>query len=262
MNTIDLSDQSIEPNFVDDQESLQTSARDSHQMAGSDDGDNPNCNFTNMADGLGGPVWTNGTDANVGDIYEYPANSGHFWQSTTSGPTAQPESSGKWIGPCSCEEIAEESGINWDANTAYNPWQILEYNAGIWIVQDAGTTAGDVPEEGTDIWVLCATSCFSIVNVSTMVWETSSLVTEGEIYEYPANSGHYYTVVGVGMYNQTVGEPGQDLDAWGEPLDCSCRDIWVDSGEPLWDSTVEYLQNAVVEWPAAVSYTHLTLPTT
>ena len=261
VNTIDLSDQSIEPNFVDDQESLQTSARDSHQMAGSDDGDNPNCNFTNMANGLGGPVWTNGTDANVGDIYEYPANSGHFWQSTTSGPTAQPESSGKWIGPCSCEEIAEESEIHWNANTAYDPWQILEYNAGIWIVQDAGTTAGDVPEEGTDIWVLCATSCFSIVNVSTMVWETSSLVTEGEIYEYPANSGHYYTVVGVGIYNQTVGEPGQDLDAWGEPLDCSCRDIWVDSGEPLWDSTVEYLQNAVVEWPAGsnnlyISYDH------
>ena len=41
--------------------------------------------------------------------------------------------------------------------------------------------------------------------------ENSTLVTEGEVYEYPANSGHSYTVVGVGMSSQTV-EPGVDLD--------------------------------------------------
>ena len=144
---------------------------------------------------------------------------------------------------------------------AYNPWQIVEYNGAIWFVQDAGTNAGDIPQDGSDLWVLCEDSCASLVNVSTPVWENSTLVTEGEVYEYPANSGHYYTVVGVGMSSQIVGEPGVDLDAWGEPLDCDCKEIWVDSGEPIWDSSAYYMQNAVVEWPAGsnnlyISYDH------
>ena len=52
------------------------------------------------------------------------------------------------------------------------------------------------------------------------------------------------------MVNQTVGAPGVDLDAWGEPLDCDCKDIWYDTGMPVWDSSANYMQNAVVEWPA------------
>lgn len=227
----------------------QTSGRDSHQMQGNEDGINP-CNFNNSADGLGGPVWDSSTSYNLHDIVEYPADSGHFWQSTTAGPTAAPNSTGKWNGPCSCEQIAEASGIVWNSSVAYNPWQIVEYNGAVWFVQDAGTNEGDIPQSGSDLWVLCEDSCASIVNVATPVWENSTLVTEGEVYEYPANSGHYYTVVGVGMSSQTVGEPGVDLDAWGEPLDCDCKEIWADSGEPIWDSSANYMQNAVVEWPA------------
>ena len=228
----------------------QTSGRDSHQMSGNQSGNNPNCNFTNMADGMGGPVWDSTAQYNVHDIVEWPADSGHFWQTTTAGPTDEPSSNGKWIGPCSCEEIASASGVTWDSTSAYNPWQILEYNGGIWFVQDAGTNAGDIPQEGTDIWKLCKDSCASLVNVSTPVWESSTLVTQGEVYEYPANSGHYYAIVGVGMSNQTVGAPGVDLDAWGNPLDCDCKDIWEDSGEPVWDSSQTYPVNSVVEHPS------------
>ena len=227
----------------------QTSGRDSHQMQGNEDSSNP-CNFNNSADGLGGPVWDSSASYNLHDIVEYPANSGHFWQSTTAGPTTAPNSTGKWIGPCSCVDIAEASGIIWDSNVAYNPWQILEYNGAVWFVQDAGTSEGDVPQQGSDIWLMCEDSCASIANVSTLVWENSTLVTQGEVYEYPAQSGHFYTVVGMGMVNQTVGAPGIDLDAWGEPLDCDCKEIWADSGQPVWDSNAYYLQNAVVEWPA------------
>ena len=226
-----------------------TSGRDSHQMQGNENSTNP-CNFNNSANGLGGPVWDSSTSYNLHDIVEYPADSGHFWQSTTAGPTAAPNSTGKWNGPCSCEQIAEESGIVWDSSVAYNPWQIVEYNGAVWFVQDAGTSEGDMPQEGSDLWVLCEASCASIVNVSTPIWENSTLVTEGEVYEYPANSGHFYTVVGVGMSSQIVGEPGVDLDAWGEPLDCDCKEIWADSGQPIWDSSANYMQNAVVEWPA------------
>ena len=47
----------------------------------------------------------------------------------------------------------------------------------------------------------------------------------------------------------------------GEPLDCDCKEIWADSGEPIWDSSANYMQNAVVEWPAGsnnlyISYDH------
>ena len=228
----------------------QTSSRQSSSMQGNENEVNPNCNFTNMAAGMGGPVWESTGSYNMHDIVEWPANSGHFWQTTTAGPTGEPSEAGKWIGPCSCEEIAEASGITWDSTSAYDPWQILEYNGGIWFVQDAGTTAGDIPQEGSDIWTLCEDSCASLVGVSTPVWETSTLVSQGDVYEYPANSGHYYAIVGVGMTNQTVGAPGEDLDAWGDPLDCDCKEIWEDSGEPVWDSQITYAVNAAVEHPS------------
>ena len=258
--SMDYTNDEVDFDTSETDEVSQTSGRDSHQMQGNENDTNP-CNFNNSANGLGGPVWDSNTSYNLHDVVEYPADSGHFWQSTTAGPTAAPNATGKWLGPCSCEEIAEASGIVWNSTVAYNPWQIVEYNGAIWFVQDATTDAGDVPQDGSDLWVLCEDSCASIVNVPTPVWENSTLVTEGEVYEYPANSGHYYTVVGVGMSSQTVGEPGVDLDAWGEPLDCDCKEIWADSGEPIWDSSANYMQNAVVEWPAGsnnlyISYDH------
>ena len=234
----------------------QTSGRDSHQMQGNENGTNP-CNFNNSADGLGGPVWDSSVSYNLHDVVEYPADSGHFWQSTTAGPTAAPNSTGKWNGPCSCEQIAEESGIVWDSSVAYDPWQILDYNGAIWFVQDAGTNAGDVPQEGSDLWVLCKESCTSVISALTPVWQNSTLVTEGEVYEYPANSGNFYAVVGTGMVNQTVGAPGVDLDAWGEP--CGCKEIWFDSGEPAWDQNNGYPVNSVVEHPAGTNNLYIAL---
>ena len=248
--SMDYTNDKIDFDTNEPEDVSQTSGRQSSGMQGNVNGTNSGCNFTNAADGMGGPVWESSASYNLHDIVEWPANSGHFWQSTTAGPTSEPNATGKWTGPCSCEELAETSGVVWDSTVAYNAWQIIEYNGGIWFVQDAGTNAGDVPVEGNDLWILCAESCASIANLSTPVWENSTLVTEGEVYQYPANSGHFYTVVGVGMVNQTVGAPGVDLDAWGEPLDCDCKDIWYDTGMPVWDSGANYLQNAVVEWPA------------
>ncbi len=246
-NTSELQEQTFD-------EIIETSGRGSHQMSGNQSGSSGhNCNFTNYEDGLGGPVWESSASYNLDDIVEWPAGSGHFWQSTTAGPTSEPDSTGKWTGPCSCEEIAEESGVVWDSAAAYDPWQILDYNGAIWFVQDAGTNAGDVPQQGSDLWVLCEDSCASILNIPTPVWESSTLVTQGEVYEYPANSGHYYTVVGVGIDNQAVGAPGVDLDAWGEPLDCDCKEIWVDTGSPSWDQSIGYVQHSVVEYPAGTN---------
>ena len=252
--SMDYTNEKIDFDTQESDDASQASDRGSHQMSGNQSGSSGhNCNFTNYQDGLGGPVWESSASYNLDDIVEWPAGSGHFWQSTTAGPTSEPDSTGKWTGPCSCEEIAEESGLVWDSTVAYNAWQILDYNGAIWFVQDAGTNAGDVPQQGSDLWVLCEDSCASILNIPTPVWESSTLVTQGEVYEYPANSGHYYTVVGVGMDNQAVGAPGVDLDAWGEPLDCDCKEIWVDTGSPSWDQSIGYVQHSVVEYPTGTN---------
>ncbi len=229
----------------------QTSGRDSHQMSGNQSGNNPNCNFTNMADGMGGPVWDSAASYNLHDIVEWPAGSGHFWQSTTAGPTGEPDSNGKWIGPCDCAEISEISGIIWDANTAYDPWQIVDHNGSIWIAQDAGANPGQEPVVGTDLWVMCedSTPCDELIGMTNIVvWDETMLVSEGEIYEYPANSGDFYMVAPF-INDQTVGEPGIDLDAWDQEY-CDCMDIWKDSGEPVWDSSTTYSVNSVVEHPS------------
>ncbi len=248
--SMDHRDDVVEFETLDVADVVQTGGRDSHELSGGQGGSGSDCNFTNMADGQGGPVWEGTATYSMNDVVEWPVGSGHYWQTTTGGQTSEPGTDTKWVGPCTCVEIAEGSGITWDATASYSSWQILEHNGAIWMALDAGTSAGDVPSEDTGIWALCEASCASVVNMSTPVWENSTLVTEGEVYEYPAQSGHYYTVVGVGMSAQTVGAPGVDLDAWGEPLDCDCKEIWADSGEPVWDASVEYLQNAVVEWPA------------
>ena len=248
--SMDHRDDVMEFETLDVADVVQAGGRDSHELSGGQGGSGSDCNFTNMADGQGGPAWEGTATYSMNDVVEWPVGSGHYWQTTTGGQTSEPGTDTKWVGPCTCVEIAEGSGITWDATASYSSWQILEHNGAIWMALDAGTSAGDVPSEDTGIWALCEASCASVVNMSTPVWENSTLVTEGEVYEYPAQSGHYYTVVGVGMSAQTVGAPGVDLDAWGEPLDCDCKEIWADSGEPAWDASVEYLQNAVVEWPA------------
>ena len=179
--SMDYTNNDIEFETSDIDENSQASGRQSSGMQGNSSSSNSNCNFTNSADGLGGPVWDSSAVYNMHDIVEWPANSGQFWQNTTAG-SSEPTANSEWNGPCSCEEIAEVSGIVWDSTVAYNPWQILDYNGAIWFVQDAGTNAGDVPQDGSDLWVLCKESCTSVISALTPVWQNSTLVTEGEVF--------------------------------------------------------------------------------
>ncbi|MFL2961658.1 MAG: hypothetical protein ACJZ2K_01585 [Candidatus Poseidoniaceae archaeon] len=219
------------------------------------------CNLTNWpnsADGLGGPVWQNGSTYTLNSIVEWPANSGHFYQ-TNMNNTISDISHDDWLGPCTCAEVGEAGGVVWDSTMNYNPWQIVDHNGDWWIAQDAGTMAGDEPVVGSDLWVLCtsedSTPCDELIGMNTTPWDSTMLVSEGDIYEYPANSSNFYMVAPF-INNQTVGEPGVDFDAWDEEY-CSCKDIWHDSGQPVWDSSVNYLQNAVVEWPAGSSILYI-----
>ena len=226
------------------------------------------CNLSNWqdpADGLGGPVWQNGSSTYAANsIVEWPANSGEFYQTqiNTSGQESIEED--HWLGPCTCAEIGEYSGIVWDSTLEYDPWQIVEHNGTYWIAQDAGALIEEEPgNEGasgsaSDFWVPCtqdSTPCDELIGMNTVPWDSTMLVSEGDIYEYPANSSNFYMVAPF-INNQTVGEPGVDLDAWDEEY-CSCKDIWHDSGQPVWDSSVDYHQNAVVEWPAGSSILYI-----
>ena len=74
--SMDNSNSNIDFDVQEIDDISQTSGRDSHQMSGNQSGNNPNCNFTNMADGMGGPVWDSSAVYNMYDIVECPANSG------------------------------------------------------------------------------------------------------------------------------------------------------------------------------------------
>ena len=39
------------------------------------------------------------------------------------------------------------------------------------------------------------------------------------------------------------------MDVWS-PIDCPCKETWVANGEPVWDISVMYWLDEVVEWPA------------
>ena len=256
---IDVSDEKTN-HFKEDRndEDIKFSGRQSNGMSGNVTADS-DCDFTNWhnpADGLGGPLWQNGSTYATHSIVEWPANSGHFYQAMMNTTASPGDGQDHWQGPCTCAEIGEYSGITWDATVNYNPWQIVEHNGEFWIAQDAGTMQGDEPVPNHDIWVQCthedSTPCDELIGMSNiMVWDTSMLVTAGEIYEFPANSSNFYMAAPF-IDNQTVGEPGVDLDAWDEEY-CDCKDIWHDSGQPVWDSSIHYLQHAVVEWPAGSS---------
>ena len=136
------------------------------------------------------------------------------------------------------------------------------------MAQDAGTVAGEPQAEpfvGNDLWVQCthedSSSCDELIGMAPSVWGNTTLVSSGDIYEFPANSGNFYMVSSSTVNNQTVGEPGVDLDAWEEDY-CDCKDIWHDSGQPVWDSTMNYLQQAVVEWPAGSGHLYVTTDAT
>jgi len=240
-----------------DDSEVQFAGRQSSGIHGNSSSNTTDCGFQGSADGLGGPLWDNNTNYTAYSIVEWPANSGEFYQTqiNSSGGSVQES---HWKGPCTCVQIAQISGISWNSAGGYSPWQILTHNGSIWMAMDAGSNAGEEPGTvGTeDIWIPCTDGgtapCADVVGTPTSVWDSNTLVSEGDIYEYPANSGNFHLVVGIGMTNQTVGAPGVDFDAWGSEV-CTCKNIWADSGQPVWDSTVNYPLNSVVEWPAGSS---------
>ena len=216
-------------------------------------GTTADCNFTNIADGLGGPVWQNGSTYQLGAIVEWPAHSGQFYQTIMNTSASPEDGSDHWIGPCTCSEISEASNIVWDSSTYYDAWQIVEHNGSIWIAQDAGAPSGEEPgNEGTSagmsassFWVPCAdrSPCSSFNGHGGPVWQSNATYSENETVEWPANSGQYW--------QSTTSGPTAEPDINGKWIGpCSCKDIWSANSSETWDSNLIYNAGMIVEFPA------------
>ena len=211
------------------------------------------CNFTNIGDGLGGPVWQNGSSYPLDSIVEWPPNSGQFFQAILNTSSLPVAGSDDWIGPCTCSEIAESSNIVWDANLTYDPWQIVEHNGSYWIAQDAGSQDGEEPGNeggsagmsGSSTWIPCTshTLCSSFDGQGGSVWQSNASYSVNDTVEWPANSGQYW--------QSTTSGPTAEPDVNGKWIGpCSCEDIWAANSSETWDSNTTYDSGMIVEFPA------------
>ena len=212
-------------------------------------------------------VWDSSILVNYGQVYEYPAQSGMFYEVLIA--FMQPTQVGApgvdldaWgIINCPCKETWEINGQPvWDPNNnGYTGNYVVEWpaNSGVLYISEGGGLTSGAGEPGIDgHWIPCDTNpsdigpCAGFSNMYSGVWDPTVAVTTGEIYEYPAQSGIYYEVVIQGYNGQTTNSPVIDLDVWSLKQ-CPCSETWTANGEPVWDaSAAAYPGNYVVEWPA------------
>ena len=172
---------------------------------------------------------------------------------------------------CTCEEIWEAGGqMVWDSTVVYSAGMIVENPANTgnyWLAIEPSTTAGVAPgdawADGNE-WELCGhegnTSigpCGGLDYVGA--WSDDTRVSTGEIYEYPAGSQVYYEVIIQGYVDMEVLSPTTDLDVWA-PVDCPCEETWETNGQPVWDASVTYSPDSVVEWPAGSMMLYIASP--
>ena len=233
---------------------------------------------------LGGPcngsdsagVWNSTSVPVIGDVYEYPANSGMFYEiifdhegdiSTPTGPGNE-----EFWSPidCTCEELWVANGEPvWDATVDYPGNYVVAWPSGsnnLYVpLEPSGVMSGAEP--GIDIhWIHCVDDNSPALvgpcngSDSAGVWNSTSVSVIGDVYEYPANSGSYYEVIQVdpnGLISTAPGED-QDYEFWSA-IDCTCEESWVANGEPVWDATVDYPGNYVVAWPSGANNLYVPL---
>ncbi len=219
-----------------------------------------NPNPCTQFNGVLGPVWNNSTVSNVavGEVYEHPEGSGVFWSVIMAGLTnADPGTNTDiWSEPCTCYEIWS-SGQNpsvWDGSTNYNLYDVVEHPAGsyqLWYALD--TSVNEIPDDPNNwrFWERCAgTECSQFNGMGGPIWDSTvtNFVIPGEIYEFPAYSGTYWMVNPIHTAGNTNSDPGTNSDIWS--VSCTCTDIWIFNGQPVWDSTEVYSEYDFVESPA------------
>lgn len=227
-----------------------------------------NCSSFN---GMGGLVWDPAVNVSTGDVYEYPANSGSFYQVVIQGYTNQSVSAPDvdldvWsTEPCTCEEIWADSGMSvWDSNIVYTTGAIVEWPSGtqdIWLATAPSVTAGvepDYPWADGNEWVLCSQgtnssgwNCDSFNGQTGGVWDPNVPLSTGDVVEWPASSGMFYQMWQPNQVDIQVDVSPTDpnyVKFWTEP--CSCEDIWTAGPQTVWSANDLYSGNPTVEWPA------------
>jgi hypothetical protein len=223
-------------------------------------------------------IWDSSMNVTSGEIYEF---SGMYYQVNPGSPfwsvSAPDIDMDVWTPiDCPCKETWAANGEPvWDGTVPYLQNDVVEWPAGSghlymaegdasWVGSGMGT---QTPEPTTDdYWIPCD-------NYTTMpsgnpcagldvlgVWDSSMTVSSGEVYEYPANSDTYYQV-NQGSPFTSVSAPDIDMDVWS-PIDCPCKETWVANNQPVWDASVDYPGNYVVEWPAGTGNLYIPLEPT
>ncbi|HIF04215.1 MAG TPA: hypothetical protein EYQ80_02015, partial [Candidatus Poseidoniales archaeon] len=200
--------------------------------------------------GYGGPLWTPGTAVTAGEIYEYPANSGEFYiahtastQNVMAPDSITPDASEIWTDYCNCSEIWMGTGLQsvWDLADTYNPWYIVEWQAGsgeLWIANQFIFAGQDEPDVSTN-WTRCGGGgspggpCSEFNGFGGPAWVSGSVANIGDIFEHPAGSGEFYMLVSGG--GGVMPDPGPG-DEWSEA--CNCSEIWQGNNQPMWDSAL------------------------
>ncbi len=200
-----------------------------------------------------------------GEIFEYPANSGMYYQAqmnlNTNNPSPPDEDLDVWVPvDCPCKETWVANGQPvWVSGTAYPGNYVVEHPAGsgnLYIPLESGGVSVGGGEPGIDMhWVLCdgqEPSQGPCDDLDYPVWNQTTVAAVGDIYEYPANSDNYYQVTYTDAGGMITTPPAEDQDyEFWTPYSCPCKDTWVANGQPVWDSTItNYAGNYVVEWPA------------
>ncbi|MCS5526617.1 MAG: hypothetical protein NZ774_02025 [Candidatus Poseidoniales archaeon] len=204
-----------------------------------------------------GPLWEDNSSnpVSTGEIYEFPANSGTYWQviqdsQLTPNPGMSPDI---WSDPCTCFEIwsAMTPPLVWDSSTTYPTNTIVEYPQGsyeLWIADYSW--AGVTPPTTNNLskWIPCeGTRCATLNGMVGPVWDASTSVLGGEIYEYPANSGDFWQALVTPSSSTSSLSPPTNPDVWAPS--CNCTEIWTFGGQQVWDVNQVYTQYELVESP-------------
>jgi hypothetical protein len=223
-------------------------------------------------------VWDSSMNVTSGEIYEY---SGMYYQVNPGSPfwsvNAPDLDMDVWTPiECPCKEtwVANNQPV-WDGTVPYLQNDVVEWPAGtghLYMAEGAASWVGSgmgtqTPEPTTDdYWIPCdnyttmpsSNTCAGLDVLG--VWDSSMTVSSGEIYEYPANSETYYQV-NQGSPFTNVNAPDVDMDVWS-PIDCPCKETWAANNQPIWDATIAYPGNYVVEWPAGTGNLYIPLEPT
>jgi hypothetical protein len=207
---------------------------------GDETGNNTDNDWCDQLEGFAGAVWDPLLAYAIGDVVEYPANSGQFYKAKSPTSSDIPsDNSDAWEGPCTCEDIW--LGQVWSSSDTFGQWEIVQDNGKLWISK-LNSNSGHQPSSSPSWWRACSSEC-ALADGSVGWWynQNQEQYQMGDVVEYPANSGNYFVST---MNGNTAHPANGELRGW---VECSCSEIWESGDQPEWDASTHYDTFEVVE---------------